>query len=236
MNYIRLSDSRQAERLRNLHAGRPGLVLCRSPWLALDVEHTPALYRHAVKIGVNFTVLAHTLDYCAGGDGAFWRLVDPRKYPKTLFLTGANPGPPLNQGGNLTDFQVTRKFSTVNAMVALWLAWYVGVNPIRICGAHFARHPDGAFYGDLPLERVIPDRIKRKKYLQNYAGRLPWLAREFSHEVDELRKSERMVEWPGEYMAGEVARLGNAHPQEQLLLEPTIEALSRDYDRGQGQE
>lgn len=237
MDYIQLLDRRQEKRLRDIHLDRPGILFCRSPWLLPDINGTPDKYLLGVRIGVNFTVefLDH-LDYCFAGDPAFWERVDPREYPDTLFLTGMNPGAPRNTGGNVTDFKITRLKSTVNSIAALWFAWYVGANPIRINGAHFAIHPEGEFYGDIGLQDQMPDAMKRRQYLVQQQGRLPFMAREFITTVETMRKLGRNIDWPGEGMAREVNHLGNAHPQEQLLLEPTIKRISRGYENEQALE
>lgn len=199
-----LNPTLQAQ-YRGRHAAESAIVVLRSPWQAQDVYAAcqDDRFKDAVLIGVNFAVLEYRLNYCMGGDPAFWYVVDPRNHPKTMFITGFNPGPPKNTGGNLTDMQLTIPKSTVNAQAALWWAWHTGANPIFIAGAHH-RMDGQTFYGDFDLKDMFADDLERKLYVRRYLARFPMLAREMLGFVGELRRAGRTVVWPGEESSRQV--------------------------------
>ncbi len=228
MNYFKLPDA-----FRDRHAGRPGLLVCRSPWVDDDLTASDCAFRDdTIRVGVNHSILKYPLDYCAGGDPKFWELVKPRQFPETEFLThDIESGNQARK--NVTVVRCLIQRSTVSSIFALWFCWYLGLDPIRVCGAHFKVKNRGEnpaqIYGDVPAERMFPDRLSRKKYLMGYMPRLPQQAKDFARMVNSIREQGTRVDWPGEKCAtGAIEKAGQEFPTNQrfdkTLIEPDHQA------------
>lgn len=221
-------DTAFEKHFRGAQAGQAGLVLCNSPWLAEDVKSSGG-YGEAAKVGVHLAALAYDTDYClSAGDGRFLALVNPRLYSRLTFVlpcvestigwleTHGWPAnvrlytspPVLPPGVNEAQRELPRVYQghNLSGPAALWLAWYLGCDPIRLAGCHCRMQGQTATWYDKDrLSELIPDAGEREKHLQAARVVLPDTARKTITLVEAIRRDNVAVDWPGERYARESA-------------------------------
>lgn len=215
-------------RFQGCQQGHAGLVLCNSPWLAEDVKNSTG-YGEAAKVGVHLAALSYDADYClSAGDGRFLKLVNPRLYSRLTFVlpcvdtvldwlkNSAWPlnvqlytSPPVVPTGTLeTQRLLPRVYQghNLSGPAALWLAWYMGCDPIRLAGCHCRMQGQLATWYDRDkLRELIPDPAERERHLAAARTVLPDTARKTVALVEAMRRDNVAVDWPGEKYARESA-------------------------------
>lgn len=213
---------------RGRHQAMAGTVLCGSPWLDADLAGLKG--PPGPRIGVNLTAMARGADYCLNcGDVRFLALANPRLHPRLTFVLACvdtviawlnvhswpenvrlyTSPPVLPPGITETQRGLPRVYQghNLSGPAALWLAWYMGLDPIRLCGCHCRLSPAGEYYGTKGmLEELIPDEAERRKYLATARGLLPEFARKTLELVEVIRADGVTIDWPGETSARESAR------------------------------
>lgn len=202
--------------LRNRHVGRPALVILRGPNVAKDISrflhHEPG-FRGAVTIGVNLAAFYWLAEYAVAIDPQVFYGRSPAAFPEIKYVFPNMPAfhslrvncpgpqmffwtepaelPPGEERYNRT-WPRPWNHGSYTSLVALWLAWYLGCNPIACCGADFALGADGRIHGDTPEENA-DDRLRR-----HYRETLPGNREKWQLLVNAIRESGVRVEWPGE--------------------------------------
>jgi hypothetical protein len=198
---------------KNALRGSPATVVCRSPWCRLDLDHMASVFRTGPFIGVNLSILSFPSTYCvSGGDPFFWRHVRPSEHPRTSFVLPASQRnidyanannwsnvtlysapPELPPGMQRHQRNLPRPWKCDNSgNVAVWLAWYMGADPIYIAGAHF-KLCDQVIHGDSPELDEPGDELRR-----HYQGSFERDRRDLTGLVAAMRSDQVIVHWPGE--------------------------------------
>jgi hypothetical protein len=194
--------------------GHPAVITCRSPWVRLDLDAAPAIFRNASVIGVNHSLLALPANFCvSSGDPQFWQLVRPSEWPQVTFILAGSQrnldNMAAHQWPNVRAFtappelppemqgwqrRLPRPFHCDNTgNAAVWLAWYMGAAPLYIAGAHH-RLCETTIHGDSP--ELDPDDGGRS--VRHYQQTLPQGRRELQKLVAVIRADGVTVHWPGE--------------------------------------
>jgi len=198
---------------KNILKGSPAVVTCRSPWVRMDLADMPGIFVDAPVIGVNLSFLSIPARYCvSGGDPLFWRHVNPSEHPRVNFILAGSernldamvaqdwpnawaftPGGILPRGFEKHQRNFPRPWKYDNSgNVAVWLAWYMGADPIFIAGAHH-QLCQSTIHGDDPTLDPTGEAL-----LQHYRGSLPAAREELQNLVVAMRADGRLVQWPGE--------------------------------------
>lgn len=198
---------------KDAHQGQPCLVMLRGPNVARDLNDfliERQDYRKSVLVGVNSGgpkwlanyVVALDAHAFGGKSLAAWQFahfVFPDT-PPMRDLREVHPGsritlwtepPALPPGEERYNRQWPRPWGhgSYSSLVALWLAWYMGCNPIGCCGADFGF--TDKVHGDDPEEEITPELAA------HYRSILPENLYLWKLLVASIRAEGVKVDWPG---------------------------------------
>lgn len=200
--------------------GEIATLICRSPWVADDLERMPG--ETSVAIAVNHAVLDHPwANYVVGDDEIFFRDCRPADHPDVTFFAGYSQ----NTAGHLEMWEhpdnvvcyssppevpaglqlPTRTFprprtghGCMSSVVGMWLAWYMGCQNLYIAGAHFLIDGDKHHGG---YQEEPATGFTRAQVTAQYLALLPQQAKQFCASVDAFRRLGFRITWPGEHIA-----------------------------------
>lgn len=205
MNWLNDTDLAFERAMRGRHKGRSALIVGRGPSVARDVGRALNALTHPRLIGVNHAAAHWLTDYAVWLDTAFpdfhlphqtlvlqdtpvmRELAGPRK---AFYFTSP---PDMIPGWSKYQRRFPRPWGCIQytSMTALWLAWYMGCDPIYCAGFDFAFEGDQV-HGDREYTE-INDEIRLF-----YEQVLPDNRRQFADLAAAIRADGVKVDWPAE--------------------------------------